>query len=99
MTYDVLLTRENDRLFKARVLLLPDIVVTGANETDVLEQVKVAITNLRRKSRIVQLDVPSETVTDPWMQMVGIWKDDPDWDIFQEEVARYRAQFDVTTNG
>lgn len=95
MTYDVLLTRENDRLFKARVLLLPDIVVTGSNETDVLDKVKVAIASLRQKSRIVQLDVPSETEDDPWMQMAGIWKDDPDWETFQAEVKHYRAQFDV----
>lgn len=95
MTYDVLLTRENDRLFKARVLLLPDIVVTGSNETDVLDKVKIAIASLRQKSRIVQLDMPSETENDPWMQMAGIWKDDPDWETFQAEVQHYRTQFDV----
>lgn len=95
MTYDVLLTRENDRLFKARVLLLPDIVVTGSNETDVLDKVKIAVASLRQKSRIVQLDVPSETENDPWMQMAGIWKDDPDWETFQAEVQHYRTQFDV----
>lgn len=95
MTYDILLTRENDRLFKARVLLLPDIVITGPDETDVLNKVKVAIASLRQKSRIVQLDVPSEAEDDPWMQMAGIWKDDPDWEMFQAEVKRYRAQFDV----
>ncbi len=95
MTYDVLLTRENDRLFKARVLLLPDIVVTGSNETDVLDKVKIAVASLRQKSRIVQLDVPSETENDPWVQMAGIWKDDPDWETFQAEVQHYRTQFDV----
>lgn len=95
MTYDVLLTRENDRLFKARVLLLPDIVVTGSSETDVLDKVKIAVASLRQKSRIVQLDVPSETENDPWMQMAGIWKDDPDWETFQAEVQHYRTQFDV----
>ena len=28
---------------------------------------------------------------DPWMKMAGIWKDDPDWELFQAEIQGYRS--------
>ncbi|MDV7390983.1 type II toxin-antitoxin system HicB family antitoxin [Arthrospira platensis SPKY1] len=89
MTYDVLVTKEHNKRYKARVLLLPEIVATGSSEEDVLAQVKSAITVLRTRSRIVQIDVPplAAAEDDPWLRYAGMWADDPDWDAFQAEVA------------
>ncbi len=28
---------------------------------------------------------------DPWIKMAGIWKDDPDWELFQAEIQGYRS--------
>lgn len=92
MTYDVLLTKENNKQYKARVLLFPDIVITGGSEIEVLEEVKTAITDLRSSSRIIHLDLPPliEKTDDPWLQYAGLWADDPDWEIFQQEVDTFR---------
>jgi hypothetical protein len=99
MTYDVLVTREKNKRFKARVLLLPDIVVTGDSEAAVLERVQTAITDLRASSHIVRLDVPSlpGEATDPWLRYAGLWADDPDWDVFQAEVEAFRQTIDART--
>ncbi|MFO7538413.1 MAG: hypothetical protein R6X32_10180, partial [Chloroflexota bacterium] len=96
MTYDVLVTREKNQHYKARVLLLPEIVATGSSEAEVLEQVKTAITDLRTSSRIVQVDVPALTGADedPWLRYAGMWADDPDWDLFQAEIDAYRQAID-----
>ncbi len=96
MTYDVLVTREQNRRFKARVLLLPEIVATGSSEEEVLAQVKSAITDLRTSSRIVQVDVPplSGIEDDPWLRYAGMWADDPDWDLFQAEITAFRQAID-----
>lgn len=99
MTYDVLVTREKNKRFKARVLLLPDIVVTGDSEAAVIEQVQTAITDLRASSHIVRLDVPSLAgeEADPWLHFAGMWAADPDWDVFQAEVEAFRQAIDVRT--
>lgn len=96
MTYDVLVTREQNRRFKARVLLLPEIVATGSSEEEALAQVKSAITDLRASSRIVQVNVPplSGIEDDPWLRYAGMWADDPDWDLFQAEAAAFRQAID-----
>lgn len=30
--------------------------------------------------------------SDPWMRFAGAWKDDPDWDIFEEGVRLFREE-------
>jgi Asp-tRNA(Asn)/Glu-tRNA(Gln) amidotransferase A subunit family amidase len=99
MTYDILVTREAERKYKARVLLLPEIVVMGKNEAEVLNQVKEAIADLRASSHIVRLNVPSLTgeADDPWLRIAGYWQDDPDWEDFQEEIATFRKEIDMAT--
>lgn len=99
MTYDILVTREAEKKYKARVLLLPEIVVTGKNEADVLNQVKVAIAHLRASSHIVRLDAPGLTgdSDDPWLRFAGYWQDDPDWESFQEEIFAFRKEIDAVS--
>jgi hypothetical protein len=95
MTFDVLVTRRTSQQYTARALLFPDIVKTGKTEEEALEQVKTALIDLRANSRIVKLDVPALTEeADPWLLHAGMWSEDPDWDVFQSEVAAFRKAID-----
>ena len=99
MTYDGLVTKKNNKRYIARVILLPEITVTGETEETVLEKVRTAITDLRASSHIVRLDVPAldEPVGDPWVKYAGMWADDPDWDVFQAEIEAFRQTMDAQT--
>lgn len=95
MQYDILLTKHPNNGYTARPLLLPEIVVHADNESEVLNLVSEAIADLQNHSRIVQIEVqqPQET-DDPWLRFAGMWADDPDWDLFQAEVAAFRQTID-----
>jgi predicted RNase H-like HicB family nuclease len=99
MTYDVLLTKGANNRYTARALLLPDLVASGANEAEALERLRAAIAEVQANSRIVRLDVPSppETSSDAWLRFAGVWKHDPDWDLFQSEIEAYRQAIDLQT--
>lgn len=99
MTYDVLVTKKNSKRYTARVLLLPEITVTGESEETVLDKIRTAITDLRASSHIVRLDVPAldEREGDPWLKYAGMWADDPDWDVFQAEIEVFRQTMDAQT--
>ena len=96
MTYDVLVTRTDRSRYTAHALLFPNVTATGRNESDVLAKVQSAIADLRAKSRIVSVDVPTipDDKDDPWVRFAGAWKDDPDWDVFQEEMRTFREEMD-----
>jgi hypothetical protein len=93
MTYDVLVTREKNKRFKARVLL----VVTGDSEAAVLEWVQTAISDLRASSHMVRLDLPlfAGEDADPWLRYAGLWANDPNWDVFQAGVGAFRQAIDA----
>jgi hypothetical protein len=46
---------------------------------------------LAAHSHLVQVDrpLPDALIEHPWLRRAGIFSDDPDWDAFQDEIARY----------
>ena len=100
MVYDVLVTQDVNKRYTARVLSLPDIIVSGTDEMEVLHQVRAAIAHLQHNSRIVRLNVPTPTdrETDPWLRAAGMWENDPDWEQFQQAIQVYRQKMDTQTD-
>ena len=93
MLYDVVLTETADDRYTARAVLFPELVVSGSNETDVLQQMQKAISRVHTRSRIMRIDVPNSTanVENPWLRFAGMWVDDPNWEAFEAEVAANRC--------
>jgi predicted RNase H-like HicB family nuclease len=97
MEYAVLLTKQPDNGYIARSLLLPDIVVSGVNEAEALTQMRIALSDVHRQSRVVQISIPTpdETETNPWLRVAGVFANDPTWDEFQAEIAANRRLIDA----
>ena len=60
MQYDILLTKQPANGYLARPVLMPEIVVSGADEEEALALVREAIADATVQSRIVRIDVPSD---------------------------------------
>ena len=99
MMYNVLLTKQPNSLFTARVLALPEVVVSGADDAEVLARVRAAIAPLHAPSRLVQIEGPplAEISDDPWLRFAGMWAEDPEWDLFQSEIQAFREAIDRET--
>ena len=99
MMYNVLLTKQPNNLYTARVMSLPDVIVSGTDDAEVLARVRAAIAHMHANSRLVQVEAPplAEMSDDPWLRFAGMWEDDPDWDQFQFEVHAFRETIDRET--
>jgi predicted RNase H-like HicB family nuclease len=93
MTYDVLLTRKEDK-FIARVRQWPAIIVEGDSEEEVLRKAQADLQSLLVGGRIMQLELETEPEAHPWQRFAGMFADDPDWDAFQEAMRAYREELD-----
>ena len=93
MTYDVLLTKKDDK-FIACVQQWPAIVVEGDTEDEVLQKVRADLKSLLVGGRIVQLELDVKPEEHPWQQFAGMFADDPDWEAFQQSIQQYREQID-----
>ena len=93
MTYDVLLTKKDEK-FIARVREWPEIMVEGDTEEEVLSKAQADLKSLLVSGRIVQLDLEVKPDEHPWLKFAGMFADDPDWDEFQESIHQYREEID-----
>jgi predicted RNase H-like HicB family nuclease len=93
MTYDVLLTRKEDK-FIARVRQWPAIIVEGDSEEEVLRKAQADLQSLLVGGRIMQLELETEPEAYPWQRFAGMFADNPDWDAFQESMRAYREELD-----
>ncbi len=99
MQYDILLTKQPANGYLARPILMPEIVVSGADEEEALALVRAAIAKATVQSRLVRVDVPNgtEPVDDPWLRFGGAWGDENDWEQFEKDIQAFRCEIDKQT--
>ncbi|MEZ4615363.1 MAG: hypothetical protein R2867_07600 [Caldilineaceae bacterium] len=99
MQYDILLTKQPANGYLARPVLMPELVVAGADEQEALDRVREAIAQATAQSRIVRIDVPNGTgpVDDPWLRFGGMWGDENDWEQFEKDIEAFRCEIDKQT--
>jgi len=93
MTYDVLLTKQDDK-FVARVCQWPTIVAESDTEEEALREVQANLQSLLAEGRIVQLELDIQPAEHPWQQFAGMFANDPDWEAFQASIRDYREEID-----
>ncbi len=98
MQYQILVEHPNQNGFIASVIGLPDCVVEGATEEEAINRAKLKLKSRLAQSKIVtvEVDAPAQGLTgNPWIDSAGIFKDDPTYDEFLEEIAKYRRELDA----
>ena len=78
---------------------MPEIVVSGENEVEVLARVSKAIVNRHTQSRIVRINIPipDEATDDPWFRFAGMWGDEATWQQFEDDIQTFRRVIDEQT--
>ena len=98
MTYDVLLTKKDEK-FVARVCQWPEITAEGDTEERTLNMVRSGFRNIMLGGRLVKLDISPEPCEHAWSEYAGIFSDDPDWEEFQESLRQYRRETEIEMIG
>lgn len=83
----IILESHQPERFTASVLGLPDCQAEGSTREEALGNVQKALVARLQAAEIVSIEVPSPH---PLRELAGIFKDDPQWDEFQSEIAVYR---------
>lgn len=94
LKYDVLVEKNCEKGYTARVLAWPDLVVQAATREEVLCQVRTLLLERLAKAEIITLEIKPEEITHSWLPFAGMWADDPDMEEFRAEIARYRRELD-----
>jgi len=84
--------------YTAKVLGWPEIIVAGETKEEALEKIKSAIDLRLGEGEIIRLQYEPPTKEHAWMKFAGMWKDDPTFDDFLDEIRAYREELDREWN-
>lgn len=92
MKYTVLLQKEQDG-YSATVPGLPQCRSRGTTEDEALDRIRAEIAAVLDRTKAVEVEVPSTNgPLHPWRPFAGIWKHDPSFDSFLDEIKAERLQ-------
>lgn len=75
----------------ARSLFFPDVIAEGATEQEAIALVRKGLKERMEKTRLVRIDVPEDSPSNPWLDACGAFADDPQYELYQEELRKARA--------
>lgn len=94
MTLNILVQPQPENGFLAKVLSWPEISVAGKTKEEALHRIKAELDLKLAGGEIVRLNYQPQADTHPWMKFAGMWKEDPTFDDFLEEIRVYREELD-----
>jgi predicted RNase H-like HicB family nuclease len=97
LQYQVLVQNLPDGLFSAFVIGVPDIVAEGATEEEALDKATTLLKERLATGKLFTIEVdeiPNGGVANPWLDTHGALRDDPTFDDWVEEIAKYRREVD-----
>ncbi len=95
MTMYALVENKPDGKYTASLIGWSDITAQGETEEEALAELRHSLTRQLKRARIVPLEVDLSQSDNAWLQMVGIFKDDPFFEEFQESISTYRRELDA----
>jgi hypothetical protein len=82
---------EPEGQFTAELLGAPDIRATAATRKQAIEQVRALLQEHVDLGSIAAIEIPRRN---PVMEFAGMWKDDPTFDDYLEEIRKFREEED-----
>ena len=95
MTMYALIENKPDGTYTASLIGWPDVTAQGETENEALAELRQSLTRQLKRARIVPLEIDTSQSDNPWLQMAGIFKDDPLFAEVQESIAAYRRELDA----
>ena len=90
MRYAILLQQHPDGRYQASVPMIPGLTQTGATRDETLHAVRQAIVATLTTADVVYLDIPDQTLPNPWLATAGMFADDPTLEPMLQEIYAAR---------
>ncbi|NEP61150.1 MAG: type II toxin-antitoxin system HicB family antitoxin [Symploca sp. SIO2G7] len=95
LNFNILVENQDQDLFRAIVLGLPDCQVEGANKEEAIANIDKLLRERLAKADIISLEVESPNSEHPWMQFAGMYANNPLFEEVLADIATYRQEMDA----
>jgi hypothetical protein len=83
--------QESDGSFTAQLLGAADLQATGATRDEAVERLRARLQELVNLDELLAIELPRQN---PLVRRAGYLKDDPDFNIYLEEIRKFREEMD-----
>jgi hypothetical protein len=90
--YDVVVRAEGLDHFTAQVVAFPELRAEAATEAEAVDKLRDSLEEFLAKSKLIKVSVDG---SNPWLDLAGHSADDPYFDIYFEEIRKYRQEQDA----
>jgi hypothetical protein len=94
MEMTVLVERLADDKYRASTGFPVVMESEGRSPNEAVERLREQAVQRLKGSELVQVSIPGVSDSNPWRKYAGIWKDNPDFDGFLDNIAEYRRTVD-----
>ena len=97
MSYDVLVVKNPNNGYTARLLAWPAVVAHASTRSEAISKIEEAAISVLSDGEIIQIDVQQNQFGEqrnPWLDNFGLFKDDPIFDDWTAEIENYRKSVD-----
>ena len=99
MQYQVFVQNPANRIFMASIVGFPNATASGVTEQEAIDKLKSILDAQFKNGKMVTIEInlpiaKSSVKSDPWIDNIGIFQDDPTFDEFLSEVNTYRSEVD-----
>ncbi len=91
MRYPVILQSRSENEFVAEPVGKPELAVKADSRPRALAEVGKALRRWLGSAQMVLVNVPGSAPLNPWLETLGQWADDPDFDELMNEIAHART--------
>jgi predicted RNase H-like HicB family nuclease len=91
MEYFVIVRAEPPDQYVAHALGIPEIQAVATTETEAVDQVRQGLAHWLESAKLVRVEVPVPNGGNPWLDTFGRSADDPEFDVYREEIERARS--------
>ena len=88
------LIEPKDGRFKASTSQPVAMETEGASREEALERLQALAISRLASGELVSVSLPNGDAAHPWMKFAGVWKDNPEFDQFVQNVAEHRRAID-----
>ena len=88
----ILVRPDGSGRFLAQAIAFPECRAAGDTEENAVSQVKQTLAEHLGAAKLVRVDIPMSLTGNPWLDTFGRSATDPQFDDYQAELQRYRAE-------
>jgi hypothetical protein len=93
----ILVKNEQDGLVSAIALGLPEYRAIATDRATAIANLQQLLAVALTDSEVISVEIEISQKTNPWLQMAGKYKADPQFDAMLEAIAEYRLEADAQT--